>query len=179
MSQRLPGRVLRPLGRVAGPLDRVMASPRPYRRAVSWSPCCTPLSPVSRYNALYRDQVQKWAVAQPDFLHYFFFFITATGKTTQYIYIYIYSINQINLLKFILFNFFSSFTHCKTLEIFFSNSEPFCPKFLEHLRLHFLDPSVQHLSYAIHKAYNFNHTTHNNSCYAHHSHMNHNNHTIT
>ena len=53
--QRLPGRVLRPLGRVAGPLVRVVASPRPYRRAVSWSPCCTPLSPVSRYNALYRD----------------------------------------------------------------------------------------------------------------------------
>ena len=41
---------------------------------VSWPPCCTPLSPLSRYNALYRDQVQKWVVAQPDFLHYFFFF---------------------------------------------------------------------------------------------------------
>ena len=98
VSERLPSRVTGPLDHVAGLLGRVVASPRPYRRAVSWPSFYTPLSPVSRYNALYHDQVQKWAVAQPHFLHCFIFFYSCYWKnypkkylyTHIYIYIYIY-----------------------------------------------------------------------------------------
>ena len=84
--------------------------------AVSWPPCCTPLSPVSRYNALYRGQVQKWAVAQLISSPFFFSLIPATGKkTTQiyiyiYIYIFIFQYTQVNLLKFILFIFLQFYT---------------------------------------------------------------------
>ena len=56
----------------------------------------------------------------PKNIHTYIYIYIYVWKTTQkytYIYIYIYFIfqyNQINLLKFILSIFFSSFTHCKT-----------------------------------------------------------------
>ena len=53
----------------------------------------------------------------------------------------------------------------------------FAKKFLEHLRLYFLGLSVQHLSYAIHQAYNFiefiQHMIIHHSCYTHQSHIKH------
>ena len=221
--------------------------------AISWPPCYTPLSPMSRYKALYRDQVQKWAVAQPDFLHYFFFssfiffFHSCYWKTNypkKYMLLLFFSFSSKpnKFIKIYFIHFSSNFTHCKTPEkyffqhitfffsfpvaslllhtcnslntailtlqnfqefncklffflyktwtnfpafhnkislcsnwnycpefIYFSfNSEPFCPKILEHLRLYFLGPSVQHNPYATHQAYKYItcttiHTTHDHT----------------
>ena len=102
-------------------------------------------------------------------LHCFFFFFSHScyWKNYQYYqYIYIhFPVNQINLLKFILFNFFSSFTHCKTLEknashhFFFSlNSGLFAQNFSNTCS--HTNPSVQHFIFflcAIHQA----HKSHN------------------
>ena len=103
------------------------------------------------------------------FSHQFFFLIPATGKPPNFFFSFSNKPNKFIKIYFIYFS--SSFTHCKTSQkkiftsffFFLLNSGPFCPKFLEHLRLHFLDPSIQHLSYAIHQAYNFNHNSYHTS----------------
>ena len=66
----------------------------------AWAPCRhVPSCAMSRYNFLYHDPAYKnnWAVAQPAFLHLFFFhiisfffsFVSATARPQKKIYIYI------------------------------------------------------------------------------------------
>ena len=113
------------------------------------------------------------------FFHYFSSSHSSYWKTIKekkYFFSFHFPVNQINLLKFILF-YFSNFTHCKTLKnkflhiIFFFHLIP--DHFVQNYRtpkVIFLDPNVQRfLSYAIHQAYNLNHNSYNI----------HNNHTIT
>ena len=114
-----------------------------------------------------------------------FFFILATRKSpTKNILFFSFSSKPNKFIKIYLIYFsFSSFTHCKTLEknflhiIFFSfNSGLFAQNFSNNLFSHLtLVFNIFIFSYVLFTKHT-NHTTHNNSCYAHHSHINH---TIT
>ena len=99
-------------------------------------------------------QNREWAVAHPVASDQVFFSIHATEKTTQkniffiLFFIFLFPVNQINLLKFILFYFSSSFTHCKTLEkflhiIFFSFNLDHFVQNSRTPKVIFLGPSVQ------------------------------------
>ena len=101
----------------------------------------------------------------PFFFHSFFFhscyWKTNYLKKKMLLYILSFSNNQNKFIEIYFIHFFSF------------NYGPFCPNFFEHIRLHFLDPSVQHFLLCYSPSIPIIHTTHNNPCYTHHSHINH------
>ena len=141
LYHRLPGRIVVEQWPCRGLLCRVMARP-----------CALPPSPVSRYSPLYRDshkEEMSRSLAPPAlgpffFSHHFFSTSFQLLEIPQKIYFFFhFSVNQINLLTFILFICFSSFTHCKTPEKIFQhipffsfNSGPFCQIFSNNLFSH-------------------------------------------
>ena len=106
------------------------------------------------------------------FFHSFFFSFQLLENHQRKIFFFSFSSKPNKFIKIYFIHFFSSFTHCKTLEnvfflhiIFFFKIKfwSICPKFLKQLVLT-LNPSVQHFSYSIHQAYNFNsYTTHDHT----------------
>ena len=130
-----------PLGRIAGP-------PRPYCGR-GW-PCRGPALVPQRCQALLCHntiscivtQHQTWAVAHPTaFLsrNFFFFLIPTTGKPPKKNIFFSISSKPNKFIEIYFIHFFSSFTHCKTLEIFFFSSH----HFFFHL---ILDHFIQNLS---------------------------------
>ena len=115
-------------GRARALLDVSQASwpCRSLAMAVSWpatschgAPLCAASQPcLSQYSLLYSDSnlEKNWAVAQPAtynsvFFFHLFFSHSSYWKTTQKKYFFFhFLVNQINLLKFILFIFFNFYT---------------------------------------------------------------------
>ena len=111
------------------------------------APLVVPSCPVSRYNPLYRDLVQKWAVAQPDFCFFYFYFFslvasqllhrcsslnTATHTTQNF-----YELN-FNPFPYANWNNFSEFHKTQLVHV---QNWSYCPEFF-----FFLDHSTQKFS---------------------------------
>ena len=121
---RSPLHTGRPCRRASQPCRR--PSPWPYRGPIRLCPshivgmAATPCLLCHDTMHCIVTKAGKWAVAHPTARKKFFH---SNYKKTTNIYIYIdvfffiFQLNKINSLKFIFF--FSSFTYCKTLEIFF------------------------------------------------------------
>ena len=121
--------------------------------AMSWPPGCAQaslLASVSRYNYCIVTQCMLKMGSSPivacnvSFLFSFFFhhFLSSfcfhfcywkTTKKKHFCFFFHFPINQLNLLKFILFYFSSSFTHCKTLENFLQYTNFFFHLILDYL----------------------------------------------
>ena len=108
--------------RVVAPPGRIAASCYAPQRLLGCivAPLVAPSCPVSRYNLLYHDLVQKkWAIAQPNSCNpfFFFFFCSRYCKTTTKIYISFF-ISSVEPNKFIIiyFIYFFPFLHSKTSE---------------------------------------------------------------
>ena len=117
------------------------------------------------------------------FIHFFLFTLLENKlpKKNVIIIIIIISSKPNKFIKIFFFHFSSSLTYGKTLEkflhiiyiyIFSLSNNP--NKFIEIYFIHFFfDPSVQHFLICYSPSIQIIHTTHNNPCYTHHSHINH------
>ena len=125
---------------------------------------------MSRYKNCILTQIGKRGSNPSSFVSttLFFFiiflldFVSLTGRPKIFFFSFSNRTNKFIKIYFVYFFSFSSFTHCKTSEIFFQHIIffPMC-----------YSPSTQ--NHTTHTTY----TTqfiHNNSCYAHHSHIKHN-----
>ena len=100
----------------------------------------------------------------PFFFSHHFFLIPATGKPPKkYLFIFHFPIEPNKFIKIYFFYlfFFSSFTHCKTSKKISSYHFFSYVLFTKHTITQF----IQHM---------ITQFIHNNSCYAHHSHIKHN-----
>ena len=127
--------------------------------AVSFLAMLAPVHPVSRYSLLYRDSKQNMGSSPASLpttlfcFHSFFFILFHPLEDHKKIYFFFhFPVEQNKLIK-IYFFIFSSFTHCKTSEKI-SSIQFFFPMCYS--------PSTQITQFI-----------HNNSCYAHHSHIKH------
>ena len=144
----------------------------PCRGRVLACPCPPATHPIPQYNALYRDQVQNGQL--PSLLPAYFFFshnffpYSSYWKTTKYIYIYIY----INIFKFF---FHFPVGPNKFIKIyfiymfFFQLSHILKPQ--KKKKKNFFSSFFFYVLFTKHTITQF---MHNNSCFAHHSHVKHN-----
>ena len=98
-------------------------------------------------------------------------------KTYIYIFFFSFSSTPNKFIKIYFIHFFFSFTHCKSLENFFTSF--FFHLILDHFVKNFstscshTNSSVQHLLLCYSPSIQIIHTTHNNPCYTHNSHIKH------
>ena len=189
---RAADRVVPTLGHIVV-ATKTMSWPSP---AVSWPSLPGHAHPVSQYSPLYCDSHKEEMgssspapppppALSPFFFHTIFFpsFQLLEIPQKKNIFFFIFSKPNKFIKIYLFFIFFSSFTHCKTLEkkflhinFFFHLILDYLPKIIEHLRLYFsalvfnVFPMLftKHTVHIIHTTYDHSFHITYNSCYTHH-----------